>query len=169
MATFIISTMYNKEYFGCMISRVNEAITNPEDINLYATQATVVYATKCKISKNVYSDSVLRSIDTYSGFANDSNRFCIEYGVYATLKFLESKLGYGDKIIIAGSLYVRPLVRGVLEIIEKFEAEMVGMCYEHNVLFTNTMFQCGLRAKFDSMKASPYMIANVTDYRWIEG
>ena len=168
MATYIVSGMYNNGYYACMIHKIERAIPNPEDINLYVKEASCVYSSKAKISKNIYIDSVLRNIDMYSSLANESNRFCVEYGIYATLKFLESNLGYGDKIIIAGATYIRPLVRGVLEIIEKFEADMVGICYSHNILFTNTLFQCGLKAGFDRMKISQFLIANVDDYRWIE-
>lgn len=168
MATFVISTLCSGGYFGCMINTIKESCFNPEDINLYANKSILAYSAKTKISKNIYSDSILRSIDNYSSFASDANRFCVEYGVYVALKFVESKMQYGDSVVIAGCPYVKPLARGILETIEDFEVDFIKLCYSKRVLFTNTLFQCGLKAKFDQMKVSQYMIANPNDYRWIE-
>jgi hypothetical protein len=118
MATFVISTVCSGGYFGCMINTIKESCPNPEDINLYANKSVLAYSAKTKISKNIYSDSILRSIDNYSSFASDANRFCVEYGVYVALKFVESKMQYGDSVVIAGCPYVKPLARGILETIE---------------------------------------------------
>ena len=168
MATFIISTVCSGGYFGCMITVMKESLTNPEDINLYANNSILAYSAKTKISKNIYSDSILRSIDTYASFASDANRFCVEYGVYATLKFVESKMKYGDSVVIAGVPYVKPLARGILETVEDFEVDFIKLCYSKHAMFTNTLFQCGLKSKFDQMNVSQYIIANPNDYRWIE-
>ena len=168
MATFIITTICSGGYFGCTIHSIKEQLTNPEDINLYANNSVRVYSAKTKISKNIYSNSILRTIDDYSSFASDANRFCVEYGIYALLKFMESKIKRGDCVIISGCPYVKPLVRGILEPVEDFEVDLIKLCYSKRVMFSTTLFKCELKSKFDQMQVSPYIIANPTDHRWID-
>lgn len=168
MATFIVSTVYKKGLFGCSVSTVNEKIENPESINEYAMKSKLLYEAKSKISKNVYSDSVLRNIDTVGSITETIDRFSVEFGMLAAMKFLNEITDYGDTIIVSGTPYIRELVRGALEIIEPFEADLIATCYSRNVLFTNNLFGCKLRANFDNVKISQYMIANPEDSRWIK-
>ena len=168
MATFIVSTVYKKGLFGCSISTIDEKIENPESINEYAMKAKLLYEAKSKISKNIYTDSILRNIDTVGSITDTVDRFSVEFGVLAAIKFLDGIVDYGDTIIISGTPYVRELARGALEIVEAFEADLIATCYSRNVLFTNNLFGCKLRANFDNVKVSQYMIANPDDFRWIK-
>ena len=124
MATFIVSTVYKKGLFGCSISTIDEKIENPESINEYAMKAKLLYEAKSKISKNIYTDSILRNIDTVGSITDTVDRFSVEFGVLAAIKFLDEIVDYGDTIIISGTPYVRELVRGALEIVEAFEADL---------------------------------------------
>jgi hypothetical protein len=103
------------------------------------------------------------------GLFNDGyTRFNAEYGIYAILRFIECEIKPGDKVIVANAQYVMPLVRGCFEILEDFEAELIGFCYQYNVLFTLNTFRCGLAARFNSLPMAEYAITSPYNYRWIK-
>ena len=167
MATFVVSTIHKGEYFGCMIHKIDTTIKNPEIINDYIQDSKMLYSAKSRISKQIYPCSTLRNINLHSRFNDSNTRFNVEFGVYAALRFIECEVKPGDNIVVANAQYVNSLVRGAFEIIEDFEAELIGYCYKHNVLFANTAFRCGLNVQIDTMKASSYLVSNPYNYKWI--
>lgn len=144
MATYFVCSACGSDLrFACEVYKLERTVLNPDDLMVPISkfgppnQHNRIIHKAAFIDPDLCRDSISRQSQWWKMFGYATgDRFHLNFGRYAVIKYLSNIVAPNDVIIIGSAIYTAGLVRGTFMPIDPYESDLIDLCYKLNVYFT---------------------------------
>lgn len=140
---YVLSVCGEDGRFACEIHKTAKYVSDPDKVVIPAkhpdrNNVMKLFLQKAAyISDDVCKNSITRQTQWRQSLGIDvGDRLRVNFGRYSVLKYLTSIIDPDDRIILCHATYTAGIVRGSMLPIDDYENDLIELCYQYNVYFT---------------------------------